>query len=84
MHYYFQFWDEKMRKNIISKDYLVETIVESAQNLYHQCDGLAFVDEDEFGSKKCYVGFKQPLQFLYHTGGNQKAEDLLLRTSLAG
>ena len=30
MHYYFEYWDEKMRKNVTSKDYLVEAIVESA------------------------------------------------------
>ena len=68
-----------MRKGIITKDYLVDTLVESSQNFYHQCDGLSFVDEDEFGSKKWFIGFKQPLQFLYHTGGNQKPDDLLLR-----
>ncbi|CDW85721.1 UNKNOWN [Stylonychia lemnae] len=54
LHYYLQYWDDKMRKNITSKDYMVEAIVESAQNLYHQCDGLAFLDDLDSGSKKSH------------------------------
>eukprot|EP00347_Sterkiella_histriomuscorum_P017103 403350657 len=79
MHYYFQFWDEKMRKNILSKNYLIDTIVESAQNLYDQHDGLAFVEDGERGSKRYYLGFKQPNQFLTHSGNNQRVDELILR-----
>jgi hypothetical protein len=53
-------FDERARKMIAQKDYLVEPIVESPKNLYNQCEGLAFTCE-EFATKKSYIGFKQPL-----------------------
>ena len=71
-------FDERARKLISQKDYLVEPIVESPKNLYNQCEGLAFT-QDEFQSKKTYIGFKQPLQFLYQTASSSaNSSDLLL------
>jgi hypothetical protein len=53
----FFLFDERARKLISQKDYLVEPIVESPKNLYNQCDGLAFT-QDDFQSKKTYIGFR--------------------------
>ena len=66
---------------IAQKDYLVEPIVESPRNLYNQCEGLAFTCE-EFAAKKSYIGFKQPLQFLYQTASTPN--DSLLQPRQAG
>jgi hypothetical protein len=57
----FFLFDERARKLISQKDYLVEPIVESPKNLYNQCDGLAFT-QDDFQSKKTYIGFRQQVR----------------------
>lgn len=50
-HYFFSFWREKARDSLLERDYLLEQIVESPQNLFNICEGLAFSEEDvDFGS----------------------------------
>ena len=75
-HYFFNFWREKSRDVLLEKDYLMDQIVENPEALYNVCDGVCFVDDEDFGSKRCeYIGFRQPVAFLYHTGGI-KAEEV--------
>jgi hypothetical protein len=33
-------------------------------------EGIAYIEDEDFGTKKSYLGFKQPLAFLYHTGNS--------------
>ena len=79
-HYFFSFWKEKSRESLLQRDYLLETIVESPQNLYNICEAVAVIEEEEYGSKKTFVGFRQPLAFLYHTG-NTKSEEMLIKNT---
>ena len=85
-HYFFNFWKESSRETLLDKDYLVESIVESPQNLYNICDGHAFVEEDDyvtvgvnFGSsnakKVSYIGFRHPVAFLYHAGAASRPNE---------
>ena len=77
-HYFFNFWREKSRDTLLDKDYLLESIVESPQNLYNICEGLAFIEEDDFhmgGRRSCYIGFRHPVAFLYHAGASSKPEE---------
>ena len=68
-HYFFNFWREKSRDVLLDKGYLLDQIVESPQALYNVCDAVCFVDDEDFGSKRVeYLGFRQPVAFLYHTG----------------
>lgn len=79
-HYFFNFWRERSRETLLDKDYLLDSIVESPQNLYNICDGLAFVDEEDFinigtSRRTCYIGFRHPVAFLYHAGSGAKPEE---------
>lgn len=57
---------------------MLDSIVESPQNLYNICDGLAFVDEEDLsvGSRRaCYIGFRHPVAFLYHAGAASRPDE---------
>ena len=77
-HYFFNFWRERSRDTLLDKDYLLDSIVESPQNLYNICDGLAFVDEEDLinGTRRsCFIGFRHPVAFLYHAGSGSTKSD---------
>jgi len=76
-YYFYSFWKEKFREHLLERDYLCETIVDSPQNLYNICEGLAIVEEEEYGAKRTFIGFKQPLAFLYHTGNTRLEEQMI-------
>jgi hypothetical protein len=96
-HYFFSFWREKARDSLLERDYLLEQIISSPQNLFNMVDSLAFSDDDASmststpnttllscpqaplasSSTSCYLGFRQPLAFLYHTGNCRTEESTL-------
>jgi len=79
-HYFFNFWREKSRDVLLEKAYLLDSIIESPANLYNICEGVAFADESNlYGG--ALIGFKQPVAFLYHTGGNRCEEKITIKTS---
>ena len=81
-HYFFNFWKEKARDTLLDKDYLLDSIVESPQNLYNICEGYSFVDEEDFGTKRCsYIGFKQPVAFLYYAGGSRQEDNFMVKSN---
>jgi hypothetical protein len=64
---------------LLEKGYLLDQIVESPQALYNVCDAVCFIDDEDFGSKRVeYLGFRQPVAFLYHTGKGAE-ENLLVK-----
>ena len=66
---------------MLDKDYLLDSIVESPQNLYNICEGLSFVDEEDFGTKRCnYIGFKQPVAFLYYAGSSRPEDNFMVKS----
>ena len=77
-YYFFSFWKERYRDNLLERSYLSESIVESPENLFNTCEGVGAIESEEFGTKKSFIGLRQPLAFLYHTG-NSKHEEQLLR-----
>ena len=77
-HYFFSFWKEKSRDTLLERSYLMDQIVESPQNLYNICEGIAYVDEGDWGNRRSeYIGFRQPVAFLYHTGNSKGEENMI-------
>lgn len=83
-HYFFNFWKEKSRDVLLDKAYLLDSIIESPSNLYNVCEGVAFGDETSLHQYSgALIGFKQPVAFLYHTGGGTRLEDkITVKTTL--
>jgi hypothetical protein len=73
-HYFFNFWKERARENLLERPYLVDNIVESSQNLYNICEGLGYSEVEFNGKVNYFIGFRQPVPFLYHTGSNRTEE----------
>ena len=83
-HYFFNFWKERSRDSLLERPYLVENIVESPQNLYNICEGVGYVEVENYSGKtNFYIGFRQPVPFLYHTG-NSRAEEMMMQTKRIG
>ncbi len=78
-HYFFNYWREKSRDFLLDKPYLLDSIIESPANLYNICEGMAFSD-DMAHSNGAYIGFKQPVAFLYHTGGSRCEDKIVVKT----
>lgn len=77
-HYFFNFWKERCRDNLLERPYLLENIIESPTNLYNICEGVGYVEVEQYNGKiTFYIGFRQPVPFIYHTG-NSRTEELLM------
>lgn len=58
-HYFFNFWKERSREGLLERPYLVENIVESPQNLYNICEGVGYVEVEQYNGKTTfYIGFR--------------------------
>lgn len=58
-HYFFNFWKERSRDNLLERTYLVENIIESPQNLYNMCEGVGYVEVEHYSGKTFYyIGFR--------------------------
>ena len=81
-HYFFNFWKERSRDALLERTYLLENIVESPQNLYNICEGVGYVEVEHYNGKTHhYIGFRQPVPFLYHTGASRNDEILMQSSS---
>lgn len=77
-HYFFNFWKERSREVLLERPYLVDNIIESPQNLYNICEGVGYVEVEQYNGKiQFYIGFRQPVPFLYHTG-NSRSEEIAM------
>lgn len=82
-HYFFNFWRERSRDILLEKQYLLDSIIESPQNLYNMCEAMAFGHSDSHHAaheQGALIGFKQPVAFLYHTGAARCEEQIIVRT----
>jgi len=50
-HYFFNFWKDRSRDHLLERPYLVENIVESPQNLYNMCEGVGYVEIEQYNGK---------------------------------
>ena len=58
-HYFFNFWKERCRDNLLERPYLLENIIESPTNLYNICEGVGYVEVEQYNGKiTFYIGFR--------------------------
>ena len=83
-YYFLNNWNDKYRDTIKSKDFICQPCIEAPQNLYNITDGIGFVEEDEeYGEKSYYLGFKQPLSLIQINKKDKKSALLTGSAELA-
>ena len=77
-YYFLNHWNDKYRDTIKSKDFICQPCIEAPQNMYNITDGVGFIEEDEeFGDKSYYIGFKQPLSLIQMNKKERKSALLM-------